>query len=136
MIILIILLGGGYFVAKTVRHAMSPAPSPVVQQGAQPTTTSASPSGMQTQNTVVLTRSGWSPASLTIKAGDSVTWTNKSGQSATVSSDPHPTHTNYPPLNLGSFSDGSSVSLNFPKAGTYGYHNHLNPGETGTIIVQ
>lgn len=97
-------------------------------------TTTSSPA--QQQNAVTLTQNGWSPATLTIKAGQAVTWINKSGQDATVNSNPHPTHTDYPPLNLGSFSNGVSLSLLFPKAGTYGYHNHLNPGQTATIIVQ
>lgn len=86
--------------------------------------------------TITLTQKGWSPATLTVKAGQVVTWVNNSGQDATVNSDPHPTHTNYPPLNLGNFSDGQALSLDFPKAGTYGYHNHLDPSQTGTIIVQ
>lgn len=108
------------------------------QQATTPTTTQTTPTGSSTQqqNAVTLTQNGWSPATLTIKVGQTVTWINKSGQVATVNSNPHPTHTDYPPLNLGSFSNGSSLSLVFPKAGTYGYHNHLSPSETGTIIVQ
>jgi len=51
-------------------------------------------------------------------------------------SDPHPVHTDYPPLNLGTFFDGASLSLKFPTAGTYVYHNHLNPSERGTIVVK
>jgi plastocyanin len=90
----------------------------------------------QQQAVITLTQSGWSPATLTIKAGQTVIWNNKSGQEATVNSDPHPTHTDYPPLNLNSFQDGGTLSLTFPTAGTHGYHNHLNPSEKGTIIVQ
>ncbi|HSX40052.1 MAG TPA: cupredoxin domain-containing protein [Candidatus Saccharimonadales bacterium] len=88
------------------------------------------------QTTVTVTATGFDPQTVTIKAGDKVTWVNKSGDRANVSSDPHPVHTNYPPLNLGSFADGASVSLMFDKPGTYGYHNHLNPSKTGTVIVQ
>lgn len=86
--------------------------------------------------TVVLGPSGFAPATLTIKAGTRVTWINKSGTSAILASNNHPTHTLYPPLNLGEFGDGSSVQLVFDKPGTYGYHNHLNPDEGGTIVVQ
>lgn len=88
------------------------------------------------QNTVILTASVFSPATLTIKAGETVNWTNQSGQDATINSDPHPLHTNYPPLNLGTFSNGQTFSLAFPKSGTYGYHNHLDPSQRGTIIVE
>ncbi len=90
----------------------------------------------QSQNTVTLTANGFSPTSLTIKAGQTVTWVNKSGEAATINSAPHPVHTSYPPLNLGNFPDGGTLSLTFDKPGTYGYHNHLNPSEQGTIIVE
>ncbi len=98
--------------------------------------TSAPLATASAQNTITLTQNGFSPSTLTIKVGTTVTWINKSGTQATVNSNPHPIHTDYPPLNLGSFSNGAILSLIFNKAGTYGYHNHLNPGQTGTIIVQ
>lgn len=90
----------------------------------------------QVQSKATLTSDGFSPSNLTIRAGSSVTWTNKSGKIATVDSGPHPLHTVYSPLNLGSFADGSTLTLTFDKPGTYGYHNHLNPSEGGTIIVE
>lgn len=97
----------------------------------------SSPSSVpQGDDTVILTSSGFSPSTLTIKVGTTVTWVNKSGNAATVNSNPHPVHTDYPPLNLGGFQDGGTLSLVFNKPGTYGYHNHLNPSQKGTIIVQ
>lgn len=105
----------------------SPAPTSATQ---------ASPSAVNEQNMVTLTQNGYSPAIITVKTGTKVTWINKSGIDATVSSDPHPTHTDYPPLNLGKFSDGATHSLVFDKPGTYGYHNHFNASEKGTVIVQ
>ncbi len=138
IVLFVVVLGGGYLLVSTSKPAMAPTPtpSPTSQEAMQPTSVPASPSAMQTKNAVTLTSSGYSPATLTIKAGESVTWTNKSGEDATVNSDPHPTHTAYPPLNLGSFVDGQSLSLSFPKTGTYGYHDHLNPSLRGIIIVQ
>lgn len=108
-------------------------------KSASQTVTPFSQTPTQTQNqanTVTLTANGFSPQTLTIQAGATVSWVNKSGDDATVNSNPHPTHTNYPPLNLGNFSDGGTLSLTFPTPGTYGYHNHLNPSETGTVVVQ
>lgn len=105
---------------------------------ASPAATAIVPPGspVQTQNTITLSTSGFSPAVLTVKVGDKVTWINQSGQEATVNSSPHPAHTDYQPLNLGSFPDGGTLSLTFDKPGTYKYHNHLEPSQTGTIIVQ
>lgn len=102
------------------------------------TSPSASPSAVEQtgEKMVNLTKAGFEPGTITIKVGTKVTWVNKSGETATVNSDPHPTHTLWPFLNLGSFDDGASVSVIFDKAGTYTYHNHLNPSETGTVVVQ
>lgn len=105
-----------------------------------PTTDSASPqasASAQTSSAIfTLSGSGVSPASVTIKAGESVTWVNNSGSAVQIASDPHPTHTDYPPLNIGMIPDGGQKSLQFPQAGTYKWHNHLRSSVRGTITVQ
>ncbi len=124
-----------YFVfAKKGGYNYTPSSSPAVA----PTTNSqATPSTIEAlQGTITLTADGFSPATLTVKVGTKVTWSNQSGADATVNSSPHPIHTDYPPLNLGSLPNGGIVSLTFDKPGTYKYHNHLKPSEFGTIVVQ
>lgn len=79
---------------------------------------------------------GFEPNSVTVKVGTKVKWINKTDATANVSSAQHPTHEDYPPLNLGDFEPGKSVSLIFPEAGTYKYHDHLNPSKFGTVIVE
>ncbi len=96
----------------------------------------ASPQSTISQNTVTLTSSGFQPQTLTIKAGTTVTFINKSGTTAVVNSAIHPTHALFPLLNLGTFNDGESLSVKFDKPGTYKYHNHLNPTQTGTVVVE
>lgn len=101
------------------------------------TTSESSPSATGiSQDTIILTADGFSPKTLTIKTGTKVTWMNQSGADATVNSSPHPTHTDYPPLNLDSFQNGGTLSLTFDKLGTYKYHNHLNPSQFGSIVVE
>src|SRR3989344_2913271 len=89
-----------------------------------------------TPATITLTDSVFVPKEITVKKGTRVVWINQSGKGATVSSSDHPTHLNYPPLNLGEFGDGSSVNLILNDSGTYGYHDHLNPSSIGTITVE
>ncbi|MDP2649607.1 MAG: cupredoxin domain-containing protein [bacterium] len=89
-----------------------------------------------TEEIISVTSDGFSPQTITVKSGTKATWVNKSGGFVTVNSDPHPTHQFYSPLNLGRFNNGSSVQLNFNKAGKYGYHNHLKPAQTGTVVVE
>ena len=85
---------------------------------------------------VSITQSGYSPKDITIKIGDSVVWTNNDSATHTISSDPHPTHTLYPFLNVGPLKPGEKKSVQFTTAGTFTYHDHLNPSLTGTVTVQ
>jgi len=85
---------------------------------------------------ITLTKSGFEPSELKIKAKTLVVWINKSGNPATINSDNHPTHLLYPFLNLGEFADGSSIQVMFDKPGRYTYHNHLNPTQKGTVLVE
>lgn len=88
------------------------------------------------QSAVTVTNAGFEPATITVKPGTQVVWTNKSGADVTVNSDVHPTHLLWPFLNLGKFEDGTNVSVVFEKEGTYTYHNHFNATQTGTVIVK
>ncbi len=125
-----ILLGGKGTNNSTSNPPPTVAPSKIEEQ---PATSSAA----KTEETnVTITSSGFEPQTITVKAGGKVVWMNKSGNVANVSSAVHPTHLVYPALNLGNFDNGSSVSLIFDKPGTYKYHNHLNPGQTGVVIVE
>ena len=88
------------------------------------------------QTIVALTNVGFTPQTVTVQAGTKVTWTNNSGGNATVNSSVHPSHQDYPPLNLGEFEDGQTLFLVFDTPGTYKYHDHLNPSWTGTVVVE
>lgn len=85
---------------------------------------------------VEVTAAGYVPQNITVKAGTKVVWTNKSGSVVTVDSAQHPTHLVYPPLNLGQFEDGATVSLVFDKPGKYFYHNHLKATQFGSVTVE
>lgn len=85
---------------------------------------------------VNVTENGFEPQTITIKPGTQVIWRNISNSIATVNSDPYPVNNSYPPLNLGHFNNKQTVVLIFQKNGTYTYHNHLKPNQTGKVIVQ
>lgn len=104
--------------------------------GGKKNTNKTTGNGGAGETTVAVTSSGFVPQTITIKAGTKVTWTNQAGAVVTVDSAQHPTHLVYPPLNLGQFPDGSSVSLVFDKPGIYKYHNHLNPTQFGSVTVE
>lgn len=132
VVIIVLILAGWYFTRPKSTTPEVSQPAPTASQSA-----SASPSAVTTaKNMVSITANGYAPNSLTIKAGESVTWTNNDSADHTVNSDPHPTHTLYPFLNLGVIKPGDSKSATFEKVGTYTYHDHLNPSNKGTVTVE
>lgn len=131
-VILIILAVVGWSLLNTSNKSQT---TTQTVQRTQTQPTEVSPTA-ESQTTITLTSSGFEPNVINIKEGSKVVWINKSGQTATVNSSPHPAHTDYPPLNLGQFSDGQSLELVFDKAGTYKYHDHLNASQFGQIVVQ
>ncbi len=134
--VILILVALGYFITRP-----KPAIPPALDTTTQVTPTeSASPvassEAMTAKNVVSITSTGFSSKDITVKVGDSITWENTDSADHTVNSAPHPTHTAYPPLNLGLIKPGEGKSLTFPTAGTYKYHDHLNPSLTGSVTVQ
>jgi len=101
-----------------------------------PTTNTPSQSSDSSVATITYSDSGFSPSTITVKSGDTITLKNTSSQSMQFDSDPHPIHTNDPELNVGAVGPGQSATVKAVTKGTHGYHNHLNPGQTGTIVVE
>lgn len=97
--------------------------------------------------TVTFNGDAFSPSTVTIAKGGTVTFTSTGGD-MWVASNPHPAHSGYSgttvqqhcPDTTGTAFDqcapGTSYSMTFQKVGTWGYHDHLNHGLTGTVIVQ
>ena len=86
---------------------------------------------------VEITSSGFSPQTLEISQGDTVTWTNQNSASSWPASAIHPTHTLYPGFDSKrGLKNGESYSFTFDKVGTWGYHDHLSPSTKGTIVVE
>lgn len=138
ILIIVLAAGGIYLKASKKTFPVSPNNTQSQSTNQESTNSSASPSGSEnmSETSIMLTSSGFNPSSVTIKAGTKLVWTNDSGAKATVDSDPHPIHTDYPPLNLGSFDDGNTLELTFDKPGTYHYHNHFNAAQRGTVVVE
>ena|SRR3989344_5789641 len=71
----------------------------------------------------------FSPASVTVKAGTTVKWTNNDPPHSIVSSDGKFTGSSV-------LSNGGSYQFKFDKPGTYNYICGLHPSMSGQIIVQ
>jgi plastocyanin len=91
--------------------------------------------------TITITASGVSPKSVTIPVGSSVNFVNNDSKPHDMASDPHPVHTDCPPINLvGILSPGQSrATAAMSPARTCGFHDHNDDTNTslrGTIVVQ
>ena len=139
--VILILLVGGWFLMRT-KQQVTPVTSdiPVSTPAAAESTSPAASEGAamsKNETSVKISSDGFFPKSITIKVGDTVTWMNKDTADHQVSSDPHPTHTLFPILNkIGLIKAGDKKSLQFTTAGTFTYHDHLNPSLTGSVTVQ
>jgi plastocyanin len=78
---------------------------------------------------VTIQGSAFSPATITVRAGDAVTWTNRDGFSHTATSDSAAWDT-------GIINTGASKTITFASAGTFAYHCSIHTFMKGSIIVQ
>jgi plastocyanin len=139
--VIVILVIGGMALAKKDKNN-----KPETGANTAPTSQSAQPASNSSNNqagndqsqssTITYSNNGFSPSTLSVKVGTVITIKNTSSNPLQFSSDPHPQHTDDPELNMGALSSGQSQTLTVTKTGTHGYHNHLNPGDTGTLVVQ
>lgn len=84
--------------------------------------------------TVTITSAGVvSPSTVTIRQGGRVTFVNNDTRPHDMSSDPHPSHEDCPPMDqVGFLGAGQSrTSGNFNTVRTCGFHDHNLPGNTG-----
>ena len=92
--------------------------------------------------TITIMASGTtSPKNLTVARGAQVTFVNNDTRARTMSSNPHPAHTDCPELgSIGLLNPGQSrSSANLNTARTCGYHDHTDENNTnvqGTITIQ
>mgnify|MGYP003394813318 CR=1 FL=1 len=147
IVIVAVVLVGGYFLFKGTSQSTPSAPQTsnqqIVPQSSNQQPTSQAPASAQ--NVVTYTDSGFSPSTLTVKKGDTVTFKNTASDDMWVASNPHPIHNGYPTKggcvsstfdSCKNIAPGASWFFKFDLVGSWGYHNHLNPGEGGTVVVE
>ncbi|MFA5652213.1 MAG: cupredoxin domain-containing protein [Candidatus Paceibacterota bacterium] len=78
---------------------------------------------------ISILKDSFSPKAITIKAGTTVTWTNKDTSAHTVTSD-------YGGPTSGNLLKGGTYTYKFSTKGIVGYHCSLHSTTTGMIIVE
>jgi len=89
----------------------------------------APPPTRAAQHAVQIADSAFSPSTLTIAVGDTVTWTNADGRPHTVTSDGGA-------FDSGNLDEGGAFSFTFSEPGTYTYHCNYHGEMQATVIVQ
>jgi plastocyanin len=169
VIVLVILGLGWYFWSQQSPSITTPTP-PADTSGANSQTP---PAGASTQSsstdqtgvsasvsanagtapmsaTVSYNGTSFTPSSVSIAKGGTVTFTDTAGSNMWIASDPHPDHNGYDgttrqqhcapgyagaaPFDM--CQGGSSFSFTFDKTGSWGYHDHFNSAAFGTIVVK
>lgn len=135
-LVVFVLLVASIFALVKSGKKVEQIPTPTTSEETSTTTTEeivATP----VNHEVLYTSLGFSPATLEIKVGDSVTFKNESGKGMWVASNPHPVHSEHSEFDAEiSVANGNSWTFTFEKAGSYAYHNHLNSSQGGKIIVE
>jgi plastocyanin len=80
-------------------------------------------------NEVLIQNNAFDPATITVSAGTTVTWTNKDAVSHTVTSNTGGE------LNSGTLGTNGVYTHMFATAGSYPYHCVVHPSMTATVIV-
>ena len=143
IIALVVVIAGGWFLLS-----QTPESAPVTTE--TPVSDALTNNLPATPTVIVYNDQGFSPSSITVAVGTTITFVNQSTNDMWVASAMHPTHTVYsgtslsqhcPDTDNATFDEckgdapGSSFSFTFNKEGVWNYHDHLNGSWTGTVIV-
>jgi plastocyanin len=79
---------------------------------------------------VTIKNFAFGPASVTVKVGSTVTWTNGDHDAHTVTS-----QDSGGPLQSATINNGETYQHTFTKAGRYAYRCSIHPFMTGTVVV-
>lgn len=111
--------------------------------GSSPTSPSSSSgsSGGSSTTRITITSSGVSPTEITVSPGTRVAFVNNDTRSHSMTSDPHPDHTDCPEINqVGLLQPGQSRETgNLTQVRTCGFHDHDSPSNNslkGRIVIR
>lgn len=100
-----------------------------IESSSSATSTQTSTSTIPTRVTVKMSNFAFSPATVTIKRGGTVTWTNEDTAAHDVTSTSGA-------FASASLAQGRSYTHTFSTAGTFPYYCSVHPNMKGTVIVQ
>lgn len=85
---------------------------------------------------VTITKDGFDPATLIVKKGTTIIWTNADDSEHQLYANPYPSGKSLPGLKSKVLSISQTYSYTVDKTGIYGYHDQLNPATNATFEVK
>lgn len=150
IIAVIIVIVGGWYLLSSAPSESTPTDNQAPATGTASTTTTTTTT-VSSGIVVVYNDQGFSPKSVTIPLGTTVTFANQGTGNMWVASAAHPTHIVYSGTSLSqhcpdtanttfdecaAVASGNSYSFTFNKVGEWKYHNHVAKApDFGTVIV-
>lgn len=125
VIVLVVIGVGVYFFSQRQTAPTQPSAMPDMSQQGQGQNTESS-----SANQISIENFAFSPATVTIKKGTTITWTNNDSADHTITKSDSKNGPNSPPL-----AKGQTYSFTFKDAGIFSYVCSLHPNMTGTITV-
>lgn len=87
--------------------------------------------------TITINDTGFSPSTIRVKAGTTVTFVNNGQALHWPASAPHPVHTDLRGFDAKKgLATGEEYSFTFTTGGTWGFHDHLNTTLKGSVVVE
>jgi plastocyanin len=129
-LIIVVIIGAGTFALTRNSNNSN------TNESTQPIPANTSNNQQNRLNEITYDGKSFSPSQLIVESGATVTIKNTSSRQLQMQSDPHPAHTDDPDLNVGTVAPGQSKTFTVTQKGTFGYHDHLNPSEKGTISIE
>ena len=113
--------------ARTIRRSLARGII-VGAAGALSLVIAVAPAALAADHGVDIAGFAFSPQSITVAVGDTVTWSNSDAQNHTATADDGS-------FDTGPISSGSPKSVTFSTGGTFAYHCRIHPAMTGTVVV-
>lgn len=123
LVLIVVIVGGGVFIFG--RSQQTPVPTTTTTEQSKP-----EQEDKLAENIVEIKNFAYQPASITIKAGETITWTNKDSVGHSATADDGKT------FDTGVLSQNESKSVTFDTPGTYNYYCIPHPNIKGVVVVE
>ncbi len=121
---------------QSVEEVVETTPADEATASEQATVSGGEKGGVVATASVQYTEGGFAPNTITVKKGTTVVFTNRSQGGMWVASAAHPTHQLLPGFDQKqSVATSGTYQYAFTVVGTWKYHNHVAPEDTGTVVV-